>query len=196
MGLSIHYSGRFKPEASLAEMVEEVRDIAETHKWKYTIFEKKFPEGAFGQPGYDRELYGITFSPPGCEPVDLCFLSNCRMSGPVNFSLYGGSTSSKEKDYLYMLSTKTQFAGIQIHKIVVLLLKYISEKYLEDFVLSDEGRFWETGDEKVLEENFKRYTFLLNNFSEGLQNYPLLEGDTIEGYLERLIKKIHKKGKL
>ena len=31
MGLSIHYSGSFKKEASLETMIEEVKDIAEIY---------------------------------------------------------------------------------------------------------------------------------------------------------------------
>ncbi len=38
MGLSFHYSGRFNPEKSLKEMVDEVTDICNTFKWKYHIF--------------------------------------------------------------------------------------------------------------------------------------------------------------
>ena len=44
MGLSIHYSGSFNRGASLIEMIEEVKDIAEIYKWKSTTMEEHFSE--------------------------------------------------------------------------------------------------------------------------------------------------------
>jgi hypothetical protein len=79
MGLSIHYSGRFNPSASLKEMIEEVTDIARIYRWKYTIYETHFPK-AEPDGTYNDKVYGITVSPPECEPVFLSFLSNMRMS--------------------------------------------------------------------------------------------------------------------
>jgi len=49
MGLSIHYSGSFNPKASLQAMIEEVKDIAETYKWKYFVFEDEFPANIIGK---------------------------------------------------------------------------------------------------------------------------------------------------
>lgn len=37
MGLSIHYSGKFNKNASLSDLITEVKDIAETLKWNYKI---------------------------------------------------------------------------------------------------------------------------------------------------------------
>jgi len=44
MSITIHYNGRFNPEASLKNMIEEVKDIAETFNWEYHLFEQSFPE--------------------------------------------------------------------------------------------------------------------------------------------------------
>lgn len=44
MGLSIHYSGSFKEDASLAEMIEEVKEIAEVYKWEYNRYETGYWE--------------------------------------------------------------------------------------------------------------------------------------------------------
>ena len=192
MGLSIHYSGRFNPAASLKAMIEEVKDIAAIYKWDYFVFDDEFSAGSLGKTTYSQRIYGICFTPPECETVDLCFLSNGKMSSAVNLKFYGNPKNKEEAEYLYMLFTKTQYAGIEIHKLIIHLLKYISKKYLLDFTLLDEGEYWETGDEKLLEENFKRYTSLINGFVSSVQNYPINPGESFEAYFERLLKQIQK----
>ncbi|MCW3106902.1 MAG: hypothetical protein JWQ09_1408 [Segetibacter sp.] len=195
MGLSFHYSGSFNKHASLDRMIEEVKDIAETFKWKYNIYKDRFPKNSFGKTTFNQNIYGISFTPENCETVWLCFLSNGKMSSPMHLQFYGKSENKAEQQYLYMLSVKTQYAGIEIHKLIIQLFKYLSEKYLESFTLSDEGKYWETGDEKLLEETFKLYTDLLNNFVSAIESYPKKAGETFENYFERLMKQIHAKNK-
>ncbi len=195
MGLTIHYSGSFNPNASLKEMIEEVKDIAAIYKWEYFIFNDEFPANSLGKAGYNNDIYGICFTPPECETVDLCFLSNGRMSSAVNLKFYGNTTNKEEAAYLYMLHTKTQYAGIEIHKLVIHLLKYLDKKYLAGFTVIDEGDYWETGNEKLLEETFERYTNLIDGFASSLENYPIEPGESFEAYFERLMKLIQEKYK-
>jgi hypothetical protein len=192
MGLSIHYSGSFNPSASLEGMIEEVVEIAKVYNWKYTVFETIFPQGEFDDK-YDEKIYGITFTPPSCEPVFLTFLSNGRMSSSAHLKFFGNSSDKKKQKYLYMLSTKTQYAGIKTHMLIILLLKYLSNKYVQTFQLTDEGRYWETGDEKLLEDSFKRYNDLLNSVSDALETFPVKTGETMEEYLSRLLDCVNKK---
>ncbi len=86
MGLSIHYSGSFKSEGSLQRMIEEVKDIVEIYKWEYSVFEHEFPVNSIGKTGYNQNIYGICFTPPRCETVSLCFLSNGKMSCASNLN--------------------------------------------------------------------------------------------------------------
>ena len=92
-----------------------------------------------------------------------------------------------------MLSTKTQYAGIKIHMLIIHLLKYLSNKYLQTFRLTDEGKYWETGDEKLLEDSFKRYNDLLNSVEYALDTFPMKTGETMEKYLSRLLEYANKK---
>jgi len=194
MGLSIHYSGSFNPNASLQAMIEEVEDIAKIYQWSYYVFERNFPKKSFDNP-YNDEIYGIDVTPPGCETISLCFLSNGKMSSIVNLKFYCDSKNKEEQRYLYMLSTKTQYAGIEVHKIVIHLLKYLSGKYFSEFKLIDEGKYWETGDEKVLEKNFQRYNELLDTVGSALKNFPINAEETFEMYFERILKQIKLKKK-
>jgi len=138
MGLSFHYSGSFNQNASLTQLIEEVKDISEAQQWDYFIYDTAFPPNSFGRKEYDKEtLYGISFSPPRCEPVWLCFLSNGRLSNPINLKFYNPSDDPAEQLYIDTLSVKTQYAGIEVHSFVIQLLKYIAPKYLVDFTLQD-----------------------------------------------------------
>lgn len=195
MGLSINYSGSFNHRASLPEMIEEVKDIAEIYKWKYIIYEEHFPINSQGKPTFNRKIYGISFTPPNCESICLCFLSNGKMSSNTLLKFYGNSTSKEEQQYLYMLWVKTQFADSNVHKLIVHLLKYLSKKYFSNFNVLDEGQYWESENEKLLEEKFKQYNDLLETISSALENYPIKAGETFEQYFKRVLSRSQKKGR-
>lgn len=195
MGLSIHYNGRINPAASLKAMVDEIKDIAEINSWKYFVFADEFPPNTVGKIEYNENIYGICFSPPQCEPVWLSFLSNGRMSCPPNLQYWSNTDDLEQKEFLYMLSTKTQYAGIDVHKFIIHLLQYIAPKYLKDFNLSDEGKYWETGDEDLLKEIFDRYTFYIDSFGSALQSTPIKKGENLENFITRIANQVKKKGK-
>ncbi|MFA4852781.1 MAG: hypothetical protein WC599_09705, partial [Bacteroidales bacterium] len=66
---------------------------------------------------------------------------------------------------------------------------------LQDFTVNDEGEYWETGNEKLLQDTFKRYTDLIESFVSSIENYPIKSGESFEAYFERLLKQIHEKNK-
>jgi hypothetical protein len=187
MGLSIYYNGQFKKNSSLEEMIDELEDISKIYGWEYHIFERKFPAKP-DKTKHDGKLYGICFTPPGSETVTISFLSNGKMSGPIQLQLYGNSKNKLEQEYLYMLFVKTQFAGSEIHMLLIHLLKYLEGKYFTGFKLEDDGQYWETGDKELLRATFKKYTEMIDNFSSALQNIPKSSGETVESYLERLAR--------
>ena len=95
-----------------------------------------------------------------------------------------------------MLSAKTQFAGSAIHKTIVEIFHYLCKKgYLIDFELIDEGGYWETGDEKLLDDKFKEYGDLLDNFSLAVETISINPGESYENYFVRIIKLIENKNK-
>jgi hypothetical protein len=193
MGLSLYYNGRFGNPELLQQMIDEVEDIANTYKWKYSIEHTIFPGGSFGNKAHDKKIYGISFTPPDCETVSICFLSNGRMSCSSLLQFYGDSTDKKSRQYLYMLSVKTQFAGWQTHLFIVQLLRYLSKKYFSEFNVSDEGHYWETNDEEILKQNFNRYAALLNSVSTAFETFPVNEGETMDKYIERMMNFVSKK---
>ena len=188
MGLTFHYSGSFRKDASLEGLIEEVKDIAEINGWPHHIFERQFPENGFGKEAFNDNIYGISFSPPGSEPVWLCFLSNGRLSAPHLLQFYGQTEHQEERKNLYLVSTKTQTAGVSTHKSVIDLLKYLDGKYLTGLKVYDEGQYWETGDEILLAEIFKRFDASLDIFGKAVDMNERLPNESYEDYFRRILK--------
>ncbi len=195
MGISIHYSGKLKKASDLPELIEEVKEIAEIYHWKYHLAEQVFPNNSFDSNPANDSIYGISFSPTNCEPVPLLFLADGKMSSFSNLQCFGDSKNEKEQEYLYMVAVKTQYAGEEIHKIIVGLLRYLNEKYLCDFKVTDEGCYWETKDEKLLHNTFARYTNLINQVSDSLEIFPKNEDESFEEYFKRILDRMNSKNK-
>jgi hypothetical protein len=194
MGLTIHYSGRFKfGEASLIGMIEEVKDVAIANKWDHYVFDQEFPAQLTSDDQHDGNLYGIMITPPESEAVSFSFLSNGRMCGVLQWHNWRESTKPEEKEYLYSVFTKTQFAGPEIHKSIVHLFDHISKKYLKEFSVYDEGNYWESRDEAKLKESFDRHSFLINSFKSYLDEVPKEKGETLEEYILRMAELVKKK---
>jgi len=190
MGLSFHYSGSIAKPQLLPYLIEEVEEIVKVFKWKYTIFERQFPEGNYGKSDYNDEIYGICFTPPECETIFISFLSNGRMSNPHSLKLWGQSSTKQGQKFLYMLSVKTQFAGVAIHKIVIQLFSHLNKKYFVDFTMIDEGQYWETNDEELLKSTFRKYTDLLDDVTFAFENFPAQQNENLEGYLEKIFNMV------
>ncbi len=196
MGLSFHYSGCIAKPDLLPDLIDEVRDIIAVNNWKYNVFDTDFPKNTFGKSDYNQNVYGISFTPPSCETVSICFLSNGRMSCHPNLTFFGKTDTQQESEYLYVLSVKTQYAGVVIHQFIIQLFRYLNKKYFSNFTLTDEGGYWESNDGELLKTNFKRNTDLLNGFSSAIECIPKIQGETIEAYFERLLKFLHNKKEL
>jgi len=186
MGLSFHYKGKLREPQSLKKMIEEVTDICKANKWEFAVFEDTFPNNTFTiEPNKDK-VYGIFFNPPKCESVDLTFLSNGRLCAAYNLELNKNLEKLEDDIYLYYLSVKTQYCGSGIHKFLIPIFDYLNKNYFEEFELTDEGQYWETRDEKLLEEIFDRYSNLINSFGSVLEHIPIIEGESIEAYILRM----------
>jgi hypothetical protein len=192
MGLSIHYQGSFKNAKKLQLMIEEVVTIAKVNCWDYFIFENKFPNNTFTPIPEKENLYGICISPPGCEMVSFSFLSNGKMCGAEKLQINKNLENLEEDENLYYLHTKTQYAGIEIHKKIIVLFDYLSATYFDNFELLDEGQFWETRDEELLKTIFNRYINLIESFQSSLENIPINEGESAEDYVLRMAEFVQK----
>jgi hypothetical protein len=139
-------------------------------------------------------LNGICFAPEGCEPVFLTFLPGGRICSPVNLmnrDIYNGDELDKE--LLYTTSTKTQYAGFDAHVAVIKLLRYLKEKYFSVFEMMDEGLYWETNDEKVLQSQFDKYEYALNVLTTALSEVKTVPGESAVSLADRIEEMLKKK---
>lgn len=185
MGLTIHYNGKLKNANDLKSLIDDVKDVAIAEKWDYFVFEDQFENNSFSEI-IDREnLYGIMITPPKSEPFSMSFLSNGRMSSILNFNVMQLGNDINE-ELLYAVFTKTQYSGYENHKKLILLLDFISKRYLEDFECKDDGYYWESRDEDLLKKTFEKYTNLIDGFTSSIEMIPMNEGENLEDYLIRL----------
>jgi hypothetical protein len=113
----------------------------------------------------------------------------------MQLQCWGESTDEKEQEMLYTTFTKTQYAGVEVHKLVIGVFRYLNNRFLTDLKIYDEGEYWETNDEILLVENFKRNTDLINSFVNALNGNQKQEGESVEDYLERIIREFRNKSK-
>jgi hypothetical protein len=194
MGLTIHYSGKLKSASLLSELIEEIKDIANTNEWKYFVFEEIFPNDGFSKEIDKTNLYGVMLNPPGSEPVCFSFLNNGKMCGILNFNHLQIDPSINGM-MLYNISTKTQFSSPEIHQKIIHLMEYVKRKFLTNFKCYDEGKYWETRDKELLTEIFERNEQLINSFSSAIEMIPKNKGENLEDYLIRMAEIIKDKEK-
>lgn len=179
MGVSIHYSGQLKDAALLPLLIEEVEDIAEILDWTFTIFLREYPNQQFEASASDND-YGVLVSPPGCEPVVFVFDYKGHIYAPWLKQFF------TEPYPIYNISTKTQFAGADIHIKVIELMRYFDKKYFKDFTLIDEAEYWETGNKAMVETKISFLGAKINELASGLENTKINEGESLEDFIKRI----------
>jgi len=191
MGLSIHYGGNLIDAKLLTNLIEEVKNVAETYSWKYHVFHTVFPNEEFSNEIFFDKIYGISFTPPNCETLFFTFLNNGSVTCPMSLQFFANSQNQKEQAHIYKVSVKTQYGGVVLHQFIIHFIKYLNSKYFDDFKLTDESNYWETEDEEIMKSQFKKYDSLIDNFGLAIETFPLKKGESMFAYLERLIKKVN-----
>ena len=135
MGVTIHFKGRLSSSNNYDKVISISKKFAELNHWEYFIFQEdnKLLERVKDEKdwNYEGSTKGIQLQPDSnSDPFILEFDEN-----------------------LYLQEfCKTQFADLNIHILIVDLLKRI-EPYFENLVVEDEGEYWETSDVKLLEKH-------------------------------------------
>lgn len=155
MGVTIHYSGKLRDEASLDTVVRTARDFAEERGWPCKAYKSKMKtlERVIDEKpvDYTGPVMGLRIHPhEDCEPVQLEF----------------------DKDFYMQEYVKTQFAPPKVHIGIVKLLRTVS-KHFEMFDVDDEGEYWQTSDRQILIEHFEN---VFHGIDEAVAADPSLSG--------------------
>ena len=190
--VGVNFSGRLRKAEYLPAMIAEVVDVSNIYGWKYYVYNTNFPNDSFEKHTSLDKIYGISFMPADCETVSFTFLSNGRMVCPACLIFFGFLKDETERSYIYNIFFKTQFAGADVHQILMQFFKYLNSKYFDDFKLEDDSHYWETGDENLMRERFKFFDRLMDNISLSAQTFPIEPDEDIISYFERLMNHIDK----
>ena len=191
MGLSIHYSGRINNYSFINVLVEEVQDICDSLNWDYNVWSPNSSTVREETKDYTlHDLAGISISVADCETIFFTFLPDGRLSSPLNLL---AQDAYPDKNMIYSVATKTQYAGPDTHMALVKLIRYLQEKYFAELQVDDEGLYWETGDEKVLLSQFDKYNHALSVIKAALLNFKSIPGESAQSLANRLEQLLVKK---
>jgi hypothetical protein len=179
MGISIHYKGKLNNKDFIDPFCEEVKDIADSLEWEYTVINHNLKDnnslkGLFIQPHQKAELLQFVFDKKG----------NLRNALHLEYT-------DKDEDISYFNHIKTQFSPAEIHIAIIKLLRYLKEKYIKNLEVYDEGRFWETNDEKILNEKLEFLNKMMDKLEGILNSIPREKNESAESIankIERIIK--------
>lgn len=133
MGVTIHFEGRLKSAEALTSLESDVQAFATEYGWQtkpiaesHATLKRVLNEQ---NDDYFGPTRGVEVQPhPDSEPLRFEF----------------------DRDLFVQEYCKTQFAGSATHVRIVELIRRLAH-YFEDLHVEDEGEFWETGDEVLLE---------------------------------------------
>jgi hypothetical protein len=154
MGMTIHYEGQLDDPARLDDALAMIREWCADHEWPCRWLDVKvegphttFDDGEERVIEMNTRWRGWTIQPhPKCESLLLAFDDDARLM--MCFDAADGS--SLVTRYLFV---KTQFAPFQVHIEICELLHRLQDEFArQGLVVSDEGEYFETGDEKRLLE--------------------------------------------
>ncbi|HUN88048.1 MAG TPA: hypothetical protein VMU28_04630 [Terriglobales bacterium] len=147
LGITIHFRGQLKSEDCYSEVIRVAQREAFANEWLTEPIENPETELLRIDEDEKESTYvgptkGLVVYPhEDCEPVRLEF---DRELGVQEF-------------------TKTQFAGAAIHIKVVEFLRKL-EPYFDSFHVEDEGEFWNTSDETILQDHLTRTAQLIEEY--------------------------------
>lgn len=196
--MTVHftYSGRIKEAALLPALVEEIEDICNSLEWEYETIEPKFPDDQFITPE-NGEVYGIIFTPEGSKPTSFTFNSEGKIYNPFLKSLMDERAADGVKvltlrvdldkneikaiedddpeminptEMLYSVSIEVDLIDEQDYIRQLELIRYLSNKYFDDFELYDETNYWETGQIDIPYDKIEEAGRIIESFKELLNN--------------------------
>jgi hypothetical protein len=135
MGVTIHFEGQLSSIERLDKLIETAKNFAEENGLDYFLFSEgnKLLQRVKDEQDWDYE-----------GPTKDIQIQPDENSDPVILEF-------DENGYLQEYC-KTQFADVSVHIFVVSLLRQI-ERFFQNFLVVDEGEYWETSDINNLQQH-------------------------------------------
>ncbi len=197
MGLTIHYKGALKKPDMVYPLIEEMSDMAQTMGWHYQVMDNDWDLPNTSSIDSEGSIQGhlplkgiLIKMHTKCESFSLVFDAKGRMTNMVTMAL-----GEKEADWQH---TKTQFAPVEIHLSMVKLMKYLSNRYFEQFEVFDEGKFWETDDAALLAQKHSFLGDMISKLGDALDNGLSEKPENPQNLVERIeaiITQMHKRSR-
>jgi hypothetical protein len=93
-----------------------------------------------------------------------------------------------DKSDLLWNFTKTQFANVTTHVALCNLLRFLGDKYFEDWEVCDEGRYYETGNLEYLAQVMGFLNAAINDMAEALETVPAAPGVSLETHVLDIVQ--------
>lgn len=187
MGITIHYHGQLEDPGVLPDLLMAARHFCFQRHWKYHdvddrilgTLERWIP--AAGEvvrtesTPVDDTLRGILISPHKmCETVVLTF----NQHGMLCFYLPEPQPGRYwEEKYL---STKTQFAPLDIHISICELLHLVQDRFFPSLEVTDEGDYFQTNDPLRLAQNIATLGAAMDNLEAAMKDQDTGQ-DAVDG---------------
>ncbi|MFP4416551.1 MAG: hypothetical protein ACOC41_05245 [Chitinivibrionales bacterium] len=185
MGITIHYRGTLSDLSQLSSLTTELQDIAQSMQWQWST--EKSSDG-FASLARDFNISGISLMPhTHCEPLFFFSNQDGELVDPRILALNPGKTHHS------WISIKTQFAPPQTHMWICGLLRYLKKNYLPDLEVVDEGGYWDTQKQEVLDSRLQLIARTMDVMEEELSSHEsqdnhLYTPEEIVHILEKLFR--------
>ena len=187
MAIKIEYRGKIKDIKLVNSLMDEVDEIGKTLGWKVKLAQPYSSRKKYKQY---LDLFGISLTPPKSESIYFTFLQDGTLMTPTTILLDQVEEVLEEE---YQASTKTQFAGPDIHLAVIQLMKYVSKKYLEDFNVKDSTDYWNTNEREDVEIAFEKVMLNLEQVEAAVKKIRLPKETFIQSFSEAMELVLEKK---
>ena len=181
MGITIHYKGKLNSPGLSDAFCEELEDIAKSMEWEYNRF--NFDEKD------ETPVKGFFIGPKDkSEPLQFMIDKDGFLRNALLLERFPHTDKMT-----FLNHTKTQFAPIEIHIVIIKLLKYLQQKYISNLEVWDEGDYWQTGNAVLLKKKMYFLTEKMDQFAKMLESTPIernVSTDSIIDKIEEILKKL------
>lgn len=200
MGVTIHYRGKINSITDIDELTGEAEDFARELGWESQRWNEDWSKPNTAKISNNGDgikitghapLRGINLYPHDhCEPFSLTFNPDGYLISLIGMTMLADGSTKPEASWM---STKTQFAPIEIHITIIKLLKYIKGRYIHNLEIHDDGGYWESGDINELKYRREAIDIGMDIIEDALSELPreMLDDKTPEEtaeYIEKMLK--------